>query len=91
MFYTCIFSDHYINALKTNAAINEVYIKEELIDDAMASVSSVQQQMIKREDSIDIKHEPLPTKGGNCSRESIHFSCMVSSFLVPSIANHKFS
>jgi hypothetical protein len=43
----------------TAASVAEVIIKEELINDAVHSVTAEQYHLIKREESIDIKHEPL--------------------------------
>jgi hypothetical protein len=55
----CVISEH-----STTPSIQEVYIKEEPIDDAVASdaVASTSQEQhmgIKREEVIDIKHEPI--------------------------------
>jgi hypothetical protein len=50
------------------ASINEVNIKKEIIDDnAVTSTSREQQMVIKMEESIDIKHEPLTSDVEDCS------------------------
>lgn len=40
------------------APVSEVYIKEEPIDDAVVSTADDQYHLLKREECIDIKHEP---------------------------------
>jgi Ni,Fe-hydrogenase I cytochrome b subunit len=49
------------------ASVNEVFIKEELIDDAVDSVKSEQYYLIKKEESIDVKHEPLLSEDEPCT------------------------
>jgi hypothetical protein len=54
-------------------AINEVYIKEETIDDVVASTSQDQHLVIKREESINIKQEPLTSDVENSSLDTVSF------------------
>lgn len=44
--------------------ISEVYIKEESIDHALTSSVSEQWQLIKKEETMDDKDEPLHTRAG---------------------------
>jgi hypothetical protein len=57
--YTAIFSERDNNGDVAIAPIDEVPIEKELIDDAVSSTSQEQHLVIKTEESIDIKHEPL--------------------------------
>lgn len=78
IFYSgIVFSDPVDTAHNINAANNEVckvYIKDEPIDEAGSSVSPVQHQMFKTENSIDVKNEPLATED-NSSIKTVSFSC----------------
>jgi hypothetical protein len=59
MLYPFVFSDAVKNVHRVITLINEVNRTKETIDDAVASTSQEQHLMIKMEESIDIKHEPL--------------------------------
>lgn len=60
MSYFRLFPDSDNDVKSVIAPINEVYIKEDRIDDcAVASTSQEQHLLIKKEESIDIKNEPL--------------------------------
>jgi hypothetical protein len=49
------------------ASVNEVFIKEEPFNDALDSVKAEQNHLIKREESIDIKHESLLNEDKHCT------------------------
>jgi hypothetical protein len=57
----------------SRAPVYEVYIKEEPIDDKEASTSREQRLLLKTEESIDIKDEPL-------SFEDVNHSLILVSF-----------
>jgi hypothetical protein len=58
--YSCVFSDSLNKVHTAGAPILEVDNKKELVDDdAVASTSREQHMAIKREESIDIKHEHI--------------------------------
>jgi hypothetical protein len=60
---------------RESASAHDVYIKEEPTDDAEASVSGEQLLVIKKQESIDLKHEPLSTEEATNSLNlvSLHF------------------
>jgi hypothetical protein len=62
-----IFSDSVNDVYKSSLPVNEIYIKEEPIDDAVASSSRGQHMVVKREESIDIKHETPASENENCN------------------------
>uniref|UniRef100_A0A6A7G3S2 Zinc finger protein 525-like n=1 Tax=Hirondellea gigas TaxID=1518452 RepID=A0A6A7G3S2_9CRUS len=57
-----------LNVQAVSSPFDEVYIKEEPIDDAEATTSPEQLSVFKREGSIDIKHESLTTDNANSIR-----------------------
>jgi hypothetical protein len=71
-----IFPDSVNDVHKSSIPVNEIYIKEESVDDAVASTSGEQHMVIKREGSIDIKYEPLTSEDENYSLNmvSLHIS-----------------
>jgi hypothetical protein len=59
---------------KVIAPINESHVKKEQTDDnAVASTSRDQHLVIKREESIDIKDEPLTCDEDDCSMHWVSY------------------
>jgi hypothetical protein len=56
---------------KESTSAHEIYIKEEPTDDAEASISQEQLLRIKKEEYIDIKHEPLAAEEANFSLDLV--------------------
>lgn len=52
---------------ESSAPINEVYIKEEDVNDTEVSTSQEELLVNKKKDYIDIKHEPVNTDNANCA------------------------
>jgi hypothetical protein len=72
--YLFLFSDPVNNLHRPIAAIKVDIIKEDhTYDDAVASTSWKQHLVIKREESIDIKRELLPTVDDNLGMDLVSF------------------
>jgi hypothetical protein len=68
-----IFSDSVNDVHNSSLPVNEIYIKEEPIDDAVASTSGEQHLLIETEEYIDIKDEPLTSDNTNSRPDLVSF------------------
>jgi hypothetical protein len=72
--YFRIFSDSVNDVKQAIAPINESHVKKEQTDDgAVASTSREQRPVMKREESIDIKDEPLKSDEEDCSLHLVSY------------------
>lgn len=74
--YVCIFSDCDSNFQISIASVNEVYIKEEVIDDGHASTSGEHHLSNEAENSINIKPDTLSSVDENYTLSLVSFHAM---------------
>jgi hypothetical protein len=72
VYYFLIFPDSVNDVKQLIAPTNKSHAKNELIEDgALASTSREQHMVMKREESIDIKDEPLTSDEEDCSPDLV--------------------
>lgn len=72
LFYVCV-SDPVNNIHPKIEPMNKIFIKEEPVDDALRPAVSQEHQFIKKEEVIDIEHEPLQNENENSILNLVSF------------------